>query len=209
MKLDLPPWTQNPFLVMPFFAVCIAVPLLIGMSDRAAEFAGGLSAALAAVVAVVLAGSYQRENDRARERRSAARRTNRGVRSMVLGLSWPEVLTENLIRDIESLQNPDTAEGHAKTIEDIHQSVRNAAPEIPRPLLEMGLELSDVMSAAITIYHINREALLAKFQPVPAKLEQNFTDQLLVFLKINLNAIKAINGSAELSRESLDDDLSA
>jgi hypothetical protein len=84
MKLDLPPWTQSPFVIVPFFAVCVSIPILIGISDRAAAFAGGLFSAMAAVIAVLAAAYMQRQNERAREHREYA--SNMRAMSLELAL---------------------------------------------------------------------------------------------------------------------------
>jgi hypothetical protein len=91
MNRNLPEWVQSPFVIVPFFAVCVSIPLLIGISDRAAQFAGGLTAALAAVIAVVLTGQVQRANERAREHRAHAREMRALALEIALHLAMTKV----------------------------------------------------------------------------------------------------------------------
>lgn len=50
-------------------AVVILVPVLFGISDRAAAFAGGLVTAAAAVIAVVMTAQLQRDNEALKDQR--------------------------------------------------------------------------------------------------------------------------------------------
>lgn len=65
---DLPNWVQYPPVVVAFFALCIAIPILVGLNEKAAAFGGGLASGLAAVIAVVVGGLINRDNDRKREK---------------------------------------------------------------------------------------------------------------------------------------------
>lgn len=73
MKFRLPDWATFPPVVLGFAGICFAIPILVGISDRAAAFAGGLTSGLAAVIAVVVGGNINRENDRTRDRRQRHR----------------------------------------------------------------------------------------------------------------------------------------
>jgi hypothetical protein len=84
---------RQPYFLFPLMGVACAIPILFGLSDRAAAFAGGLSAGIAAVVAVVLSAIFARENEATKDRRHRNTELKALVTevSIILSLSSAEI----------------------------------------------------------------------------------------------------------------------
>ena len=105
---DWPPWLIN--IAVPFtFGAGLAIPFVIAISDKAAEFAGGFSAAIAAVIAVVFTGWVNDRNEKAKEDRVE----NTAVRAAVQEIGLFLVLSGNEAMALlgsmkEFVDHPDT-----------------------------------------------------------------------------------------------------
>jgi hypothetical protein len=192
---DLPQWTQSPFVVLPFTGCCIAIPLLIGISDRAAAFAGGLTAALAAVVAVVLGGAIQRGNDRARERRAHAASMQKTVREIILSLEIFEALLSALGTQLRK-ELQDLSPVLRTTRSALAKSIHTAAPELNKRLSDEIFGMNDFIARSITSYAVKREILR---RTVDAPLESigrveasEILDKSYACLKAMQTALKAL-----------------
>jgi hypothetical protein len=162
----LPAIFDRPVVVFPLAGVVVAAILLIGTSDRAAAFAGSLFGALAAVIAVLLAGQVQRTNDRAREARDNARRMLRNVRQVEMfawlagaGLEGAAGSLTKHFRNNQFLANND--------VEEFRKELRSSLLEIPKAVMEFGFDLADDLPSAFIHYSLLREAAMRTITALP------------------------------------------
>jgi hypothetical protein len=148
MNLRAPDQLKTPAVFGAFFGIAFAAPLLLGISDRAASFAGGLTAALAAVVAVVLTGQVNRENERAKEKRATAAVRMRALRHLVLAAR-----KENWI-----LRHFQEHRGNAKVNQlGLLGALADSLKDFPSDAFEVSYDLSDALPGLLSDYDARRK----------------------------------------------------
>jgi hypothetical protein len=207
MGSGLPKWTQNPVIVVPLFGVGFAIPFVATLSDRLAAFAGGLAAALAAVVAVVLTGQMQRANDRARQRRDIANSLMRHVRERIAICKISSRAADYLIAQLEEFETARSTEKNIRSVEDWKKAIDGTLQAIDGEELNRLLEMSDAVADALMEYLDARLHVRDAFDPLPTEFGFAVSERLVARMRIARGSITHMRAALDAHREALNADL--